>query len=82
MDNSGTIAFVGLAPDDDEAEVNMKQHLRAYRHLLRNKPDAVACLLAFDVHLKDDPTYNDAISVEKLSARVDRLEPSLTESRS
>ncbi len=65
MNATEQIDFVAMSVDSEEnASTGTEGHMRAYRQLLRIKPDTIACLLAYDVSIKNDPLYNDGISIE------------------
>ena len=65
MNATEQIDFVAMSPDSEEnASTGIEGHMRAYRQLLRTKPNTIACLLAYDVSIKNDPVYHDGISIE------------------
>ncbi|HYH75615.1 MAG TPA: hypothetical protein VD735_06700 [Candidatus Saccharimonadales bacterium] len=78
LSKNGEPSLVGLMPEGD-VDSDPAVHLRVYRKLL-NQTSAgdVACLLAYDVRLKENAEYEDAINIEleaKSGARAQLVIP-------
>lgn len=77
LSRDGEASFVGLMSEEENDDP--AKHIRAYRKLLeQTSSDDIACLLAYNVRLKETPEYADAIAIEietKSGTRVRLIVP-------